>query len=513
MKPKLIIFQVGKEPREIEIYGSVVTFGRSADNSVSFAGDSNVSRYHAQIEQRGAEFFVSDFGSSNGTTINGEKIKGEKLLKNDDKINFGGESAVQFVNPASEPGQIADEDSDNQPDLHTHSPQPTASGAPAKSSKTPIALAAAGVLSGAAIVSVAVVAAVLWSDSGCTPVAAILSPESGATVSETTEIKLNVKDSKCVERVTFLLDGEEIAQAETAPYSTTLELENFKQLADDDNSHVLTVAIVDRNGNRKLQTDEILLAFAEPEKGDKKPADEQPVEDLPADDQPTAPRDSSAQITIADTKTLAENLVKQFTGAPVYKYDQQFLREVQKKTADYKVAGFSRRANAYRDSINLAFVGEQGLDAPLGWVLAMSRSKFDNKKNQTSEGLWQMTQEFAENNGYNGQCGAETLSDSKQTCAARAAAIYSKALVVNLFQNDLIYGVACFGMSPSEAGQFQVALPPDRADFWNNIKSKPQRDQLVNFFAAGIVAQNPQKFGLKADQPLSNLYKNLIVVK
>jgi hypothetical protein len=105
------------------------------------------------------------------------------------------------------------------------------------------------------------------------------------------------------------------------------------------------------------------------------------------------------------------------------------------------------------------------------------------------------------------------LSDPKQTCAARAAAIYTKALVVNLFEGDVLYGVSTFGMSPQEAGNFKISLPPDRSDFWNVIKSPKQRDNLVRFFAAGIVAENPQKFGLKRDQPLSNLYRNLIILK
>ena len=35
----------------------------------------------------------------------------------------------------------------------------------------------------------------------------------------------------------------------------------------------------------------------------------------------------------------------------------------------------------------------------------------------------------------------------------------------------------------------------------------PEREQLIRFFAAGIVAENPQRFGLKKDQPLSALYK------
>lgn len=518
--PKLIIFERGKNPRELEILGDVVTFGRSADNSVSFAADSNISRYHAQIERRGDEFFVSDFGSSNGTTVNDKQINAPERIANNDKIGFGGDTYVQFVldkkdanasdnvlDSAVVSASAANHDAGN----HDAANHDAANSSAPKSKTLPLTLTAAAVLSGFAIVSVAVVAAVLWSDSGCTAEAAILSPESGATVSEATEIRLAVKNSKCVERVAFLLDGEEIAAAETAPYSTTLEPADFKPLVDDDSAHVLTVAVVDRDGKRRLQKDEILLQFAEPEKNAKKREENEPAENQP--DEPKPPRESSAQVTIADIKTMSENLLKQFSGNHNYKFDQQFLREVQKRTVEYQSAGYSARANQYRDAINTAFVGEQGLDAPLGYVLAMSRSRFDNKKNQTNEGLWQMSPEFAESNGYNGQCGSETLSAAKQLCAARAAAIYSKALITNLFQGDVVYGVACFGLSPSEAGQFSVSLPPDRSDFWNNIKQKPQRDQIVNFFAAGIVAENPSKFNLKRDKPLSSLYKNLMILK
>ena len=36
--------------------------------------------------------------------------------------------------------------------------------------------------------------------------------------------------------------------------------------------------------------------------------------------------------------------------------------------------------------------------------------------------------------------------------------------------------------------------------------SAEQRERLTRFFAAGIVGENPQQFGLTTDSPLSNLY-------
>ncbi len=83
--------------REIEIAEDITTLGRASDNVVSFVGDSNVSRYHADIEQReDGEFWLNELGSSNGTTVNGEPVENEKLLKDGDAILLGGSSKVEI---------------------------------------------------------------------------------------------------------------------------------------------------------------------------------------------------------------------------------------------------------------------------------------------------------------------------------------------------------------------------------------------------------------------------------
>lgn len=509
---KLKIVEAGKEPRELEIFGDITTFGRTADNSVSFSSDGNVSRYHAQIERRGEEFFVSDFGSSNGTTVNGEPVSQQpKRLQPGDKIVFGGGESHVIFNLEDEE---LEQDSSNYSTSESPSTEnPHSALRTPQSNGFPAMLTAAAVLGGLAVVAVVVVGVVLLTDiagaGSCTAEVAILSPESGATISEATEIKVNVKNGKCIERVAYLLDGEEIASAETTPYSVTLEPDKFEQFKDDDLPHVLTVAVYDTKGEKKLQKDELNLSFIEEQKKGGKGGEPPPGASPTPGISPGAP---PTTLSIAETKTLVERLLKQYPGGFAYKFDPQFLREVQRRTAEYKSEGFSTRAAQYRDQINQAFVAEQGLDVPFGYMLAMSRSRFENKKNGADEGLWQMSNEFAAGNGYNGQCGAETLSDAKQNCAARAAAIYTKALM-NLFQNDLVYAVSCYGLAPADAGQFQVTLPPDRSDFWNVIKSPKQREAVARFFAAGIVAENPEKFGLRRDKPLSNLYKNLVILK
>jgi len=75
----------------------LATAGRSSDNDIAFVDDSNVSRYHVEIEPRDAEYWVIDLNSSNGTTVNGEKLTGERLLKDGDKIVLGGSAEMEFT--------------------------------------------------------------------------------------------------------------------------------------------------------------------------------------------------------------------------------------------------------------------------------------------------------------------------------------------------------------------------------------------------------------------------------
>ena len=64
----LVIIQPGQATREFEVGDEVVAIGRALDNTICLDGDTNVSRYHAEIEKRGDLFWLLDLASSNGTT-------------------------------------------------------------------------------------------------------------------------------------------------------------------------------------------------------------------------------------------------------------------------------------------------------------------------------------------------------------------------------------------------------------------------------------------------------------
>jgi adenylate cyclase len=64
------------------------SLGRHPNNSIQLL-DKIVSKEHCIIEQRGDHFVLRDLGSLNGTYINGDRVRGEGLLKHGDEITLG----------------------------------------------------------------------------------------------------------------------------------------------------------------------------------------------------------------------------------------------------------------------------------------------------------------------------------------------------------------------------------------------------------------------------------------
>ncbi|MDQ6788562.1 MAG: FHA domain-containing protein [Acidobacteriota bacterium] len=499
--------------KEITLGEKITTIGRAPDNTIAFPSDSNVSRYHAEIERRGDnDFLLVELGSSNGTTVNGERVTSEKPLYDGDKIVFGGTSKIEFSlgeeSAAEEKETSASAAANanlNAEDAQTKEEKEIVKDKKAIS-KLPWILALAGVVGGLAIVFV--VGALLFyffyaSPAKCEAKARIVKPENGDTISEPTDIKIETADADCATRAIFLVNGVEFADADEQPFKATIDPKKFPDLANG-SLQALQIVLEDEDGNKIVQPTEVALAFETIEIATPTPTPEAEVAENAT---PVPKQDKSGKVSLIETQEMTKRLLKEFSGNSQYVFNQQFLQEVQKKTAEYTSSeGYFARAQPFKDQINGAFVREQNLDPPLGFILAMSRSQFKLQAQGAEEGLWRMNRDFATANSYNGFCGAETLSDASQNCAAKAASLYLKALILSVFEGDTIYAVAAYGKSPQEASIWKTTLPADRKDFWSVIKDAKQRDEVVRFFAAGLVAENPQKFGLKKDRPISELY-------
>jgi pSer/pThr/pTyr-binding forkhead associated (FHA) protein len=65
------------------------TVGAATSNEVAVPDDVTISRIHAVLEHFPAGWCVRDLGSTNGTFVNGERVWGERPLRDHDEIRVG----------------------------------------------------------------------------------------------------------------------------------------------------------------------------------------------------------------------------------------------------------------------------------------------------------------------------------------------------------------------------------------------------------------------------------------
>ena len=490
------------DEKELIIGEDATSFGRTTENTVSFPDNTNISRHHADIAFKNGEFVVTDFESSNGTTINGQRIEGETVLNDGDFITLGNSVIVEFVLDDDTPDN-AEYDSPT-PVQSESIPEAVPAGETQKS-KTGLILGATGAVCGLAVVFA--VAATYYfvasNGSGCDATARITSPTSGQVITKETEVNVQVTNSACVGKVRIVLNNETLAELKVEPFTAKIDAKNYGGLADG-RLYPLQVVLEDTDGNEisQPQPEVALLQFDTIETPT--PTRTPPVSGVT----PTPTVASGKELTLIDVQKMTDGVVRKFTGNFKYNISNpEFLTEVRKRTAEYSTAeGYFARATVHRNVINQSFVRDKSLDASLPYILAMSRSKFKLDKQGANEGLWQISNDFATANLYNAGCTNTNLSDAEQDCAAKVTALYLKVLVVESFDGDIIFAIAAFGKSPQEANIWKASLPADRSDFWKVITDAAQREQVARFFAAAIVAENPQKFGLKKERAISELY-------
>ena len=509
---KLTIVAPDQADREIDLDGEV-SIGRARDNRVTI-DDRMVSQYHAVIERRGDRFWLSDLGSTNGTTVNGEAVAFERALQDGDAISIGGAATIAFH---ADPGSSPLQGPANEADGVTRAPAPPGAPGllrPPQASATPRAslkLMIVAVVAGLVIAGGAVL--VVTSVTGDSDAAIrVLSPETGSTIRGPQTIRIDAEDAKDIDEVIYLLDGVEFASAARPPFEVTLDPAQLGTKVRNlgSGNHVLMVTVQDKDGNQKPQPDTVLLAFdtsgTPPDGGEIKTSGDR------ADNRPLRPGAPSGP---ADVAALSRNLAATISGKSWYDFAAPFADEIGRRTQEYRVDVMDE-AGRYRRQIGSAF-NSKGLPPAIGFVMALAESRFKEDAGNADQkiGFWQVPRQIALEQGYIlPDESAAALKDVKRS--AEIAAAYINDLVNALGGTDnFMYAVACYGMSLGQAAKVRVRLEeldPNataRKDFWRMVQSdvvpRAAADRVAKFFAAGIVGENPQAFGLNA-RPLASLY-------
>jgi hypothetical protein len=87
----------------IVLDGDRLVLGRAPGSDMQIGWDPRVSAVHAYLERRGLRWTIEDDGlSRNGTFVNGERLRGQRTLRDGDVIGVG-DTVMGFRHPEPEP--------------------------------------------------------------------------------------------------------------------------------------------------------------------------------------------------------------------------------------------------------------------------------------------------------------------------------------------------------------------------------------------------------------------------
>jgi pSer/pThr/pTyr-binding forkhead associated (FHA) protein len=547
LKATLIVSQPGQATQEVESGESLMSIGSALDNIVCLEDDADVARYHAVIERHEDKFLLSDLGTRQGTKVNGEAVFSERELKDGDRIMLGGSVFIEFYSHEATTPRPATE-------VYTHTPNSFGSSdlsyAVGSAAGSGLSAASSNVsgsrLSGAGNVAAAPPVAALspsapvavenstegvsrqakmlgigggllltataalvifnpFGGSACAASVRILTPPSGTTLRSAATIRVEARETGCIKRVSYQLDGEEIASASGAPYEATLDPRRLPRMSS--GNHVLTATIETTDGFQARQSGEVYVAFNAPSGETQQPAA------TPSKEETSEPPGNNANagslVTGTDVQAMAERLASQISGKSGYRFEREMISRIQARTGNFSAASSLERAARQRRIVVKAF-SDRGIKPLLGFVLAMSRSGFEDASSREGAGIWRVPHAVAQEYLQPG----ETLAalDNPQR-AAEISAVYLKHLLDIFETENFDLAVACYGSTLEESGalkQRMASIPAvERQNFWQLVErriiSPEQSERVIKFYAAGIVGENPQRFGAADDRRLSAL--------
>lgn len=101
--PFVFLRDGGGEQRVVSLDGERLLLGRAPGNDLQIGWDPRVSGVHAHLERRGPRWVIEDDGlSRNGTFVNGERLHGQRTLRDGDVIAVG-DTVLGFRHPETEP--------------------------------------------------------------------------------------------------------------------------------------------------------------------------------------------------------------------------------------------------------------------------------------------------------------------------------------------------------------------------------------------------------------------------
>ncbi|HKP86491.1 MAG TPA: HD domain-containing phosphohydrolase [Blastocatellia bacterium] len=125
-EPSIIYKGANGENLAQGLAGRVFRIGRNEGNDLTI-NNPYISRYHAEIIPRGANYQIRDLGSTSGTFVNGERIK-QRNLRDGDSIRLGQGRGVELVfrsDSSLEVETLGNDDDQKLQPIHVKDPEQT----------------------------------------------------------------------------------------------------------------------------------------------------------------------------------------------------------------------------------------------------------------------------------------------------------------------------------------------------------------------------------------------------
>ncbi len=100
-RARLVATDPAEGTREFALSNSDVAVGSDRANDIMLTG-AGISRRHAVLRLRDGRYFLDDLDSTNGSFINGSRVRGPTALDDGDRVRFGG-AAFVFRDPRGAP--------------------------------------------------------------------------------------------------------------------------------------------------------------------------------------------------------------------------------------------------------------------------------------------------------------------------------------------------------------------------------------------------------------------------